>query len=462
MLEALIASLPLVVPAVGFFALFLAFERSGRSPTTVTVIWAILIADSSLYASQNEVPTGLFHPDAAGLSFRIVDVAVVAALAARTVAGPALRWVSIAGVLWAAAIVWILASAALGVYNGNSGELVSFEAKAAIYLAAMALTAGVPFARYLRERRILRLVRVSAVIATVLVFADKTGVRIAADIPWLPLVDTGRLGSDAGTLFASIGIVALAMGAYDERDRARWLLPATPLITAGFAANQRAALLALLVSLAVLALYMARGRLKVRITPTETGLVALAAVACLLTPVVIQLQAGSTAPRVPYVPTLTQTLYGREKVLSAQERIDQLRAARRLIAERPIFGWGLGNEFTYYRVGITDFETTNLTHNILADLWRRTGVVGLLFFVAALGTTIVAGSRAWLGERETAQAALMLGSLAVVIGLIPKGLVENLFEKYRMVLLLGLMIGMVSSAIAASRATAATDRAAPG
>jgi hypothetical protein len=456
-----VAILPLVVPALAFFVLFAGFERADRAPSVVAVIWAILIADSVLYASQNVVPTGIFHPTAGPLSFRLVDVAVVGGLVARLVAGRHERRLSGAGLLWAALIGWIVASAALGVYNHNSGNLVSFEGKAAIYLGAMALTASIPFQRYIDDGQILRLVRVCGVLALVLIVTDKTAIRIAADIPGLPLVDTGRLGSDAGTLLAAFGVIALAMALFDEHDRARWLLPAAPLVAAAFAADQRAALLALLASVLFLVLFANRGLVRPRITPTEIALVALAAVACVLTPVLIQLQVNPATPSVPYVPELQQTLYGREKVLSAQERLDQYRAARRLIEQRPIFGWGLGKEFKYFRIGPRRFEKTSLTHNIAVDLWLRTGIVGLAFFAAAMLTTLTGGYRAWRDLRDPATAALLLGSLAVVVGLIPKGLVENLFEKYRMVLLLGLMIGMVSSGMVARREPSAQP-AAPG
>lgn len=460
-MHALAASLSLLAPALAFFALFAAFERADRAPSVVAVIWAILLADSVLYASQNVVPTGLFHPTAGPLSFRLVDVAVVAGLAARLLAGRHRRRVSGAGLLWAALIAWIAASAGLGLYNHNSANLVSFEGKAAIYLGAMALTASVPFRRYVDDGQILRLVRVSGVLALGLIVTDKTGIRIAAEIPGLPLVDTGRLGSDAGTLLAAFGVLALAMALYDEHDRARWLLPAAPLAAAAFAADQRAAMLAVLASLIFLVLFANRGAVRTRITPTETALVALAAVACVLTPLLIQLQVNPGRPTVPYVPELQQTLYGRAKVLSAQERLNQYRSARSLIEERPIFGWGLGKEFTYYRTGFRQFERTNLTHNIAVDLWLRTGIVGLAFFVAAMTATLAGGIQSWRATRDPATASLLLGSLAVVVGLIPKGLVENLFEKYRMVLLLGLMIGMVSSGMVARRAPAA-EPSAPG
>ncbi|MDX6718110.1 MAG: O-Antigen ligase [Solirubrobacteraceae bacterium] len=444
---ALTSGLVLVGPALLFFALFVMLERADRPTATVAVVWAVLIVDTTLYASQNVVPTGIFHPVAGSLSYRLIDVVVVAALVARAVASPRPRRVTYAGLLWVAVILWILTSALVGVLNDNDTTLVSFEAKVAIYLGAMAITAGVPFRRYVEGTSILRLVRISAVVAALLVVADKTGLRLAASIPGLPLVDAGRLGSDAGTLFAAIGVLALAIGVYERQHRVRWLLPAVPLLVAAPAADQRAALLALVVSLLLLGACMSTGRHRVRVTVTEMGLVAITAVALVLTPVLLQLGAGSRTAVVPYVPELTQTLYGRAKVLSAQERINQYRAARKLIEARPLFGWGLGKEYVYYRTGFGRFEKSNLTHNILTDLWIRSGLVGLLLFLVALTTTLVLGIRRWLAEHDERAAAVLLGSLCVVVGLIPKGLVENLFEKYRMALLLGLMLGMVSSAV---------------
>ena len=54
----------------------------------------------------------------------------------------------------------------------------------------------------------------------------------------------------------------------------------------------------------------------------------------------------------------------------------------------PFCGWGLGQTISFFDVGPRQFVTSYLTHNILTDLLLRTGLVGLLLFLAAFGPAI--------------------------------------------------------------------------
>jgi O-antigen ligase len=146
---------------------------------------------------------------------------------------------------------------------------------------------------------------------------------------------------------------------------------------------------------------------------------------------------------VPLASRLTTALYSPGKQLSAQDRINQLVAVRPLLAEKPILGWGLGKTYTYWEPGHKKFLLVNITHNILTDVTLRMGLVGLLLFLAALAISMHDGVRAWLRHHHHIGAALALGCTAVVVGLLAKGLVESIFEKYRMATLLGVMLGMM-------------------
>ena len=94
-----------------------------------------------------------------------------------------------------------------------------------------------------------------------------------------------------------------------------------------------------------------------------------------------------------------------------------------------------------------EFLDTKLTHNIGLDLLVRTGLVGLTLFVVALACTFVGGVRTWFAHDVPPEvAAFALAAVASLAGLLAKGMVESLFEKYRLGVLMGLLTGILLSA----------------
>jgi hypothetical protein len=71
----------------------------------------------------------------------------------------------------------------------------------------------------------------------------------------------------------------------------------------------------------------------------------------------------------------------------------------------------------------------------------------LVLFLLALVPALVNGITTWRLHADPAVAALALALVAVVIGLVTKGAVESIFEKYREATLLGLSLGMLRSAV---------------
>ena len=128
--------------------------------------------------------------------------------------------------------------------------------------------------------------------------------------------------------------------------------------------------------------------------------------------------------------------------LVPQSRVNQWNAAPLVIDDRPWTGWGLGKTYLYYDPGPKSFIRTNLTHNIGLDLLLRTGVIGLGLFIAAVLASIAVGIRMWRKASDPLVAAFALASSAIVLALVSKGLVESLFEKYRLAALMGLIVGI--------------------
>ncbi len=433
------------------FALFTHLERRDQGVAVVMIILWLLVADAAIYPNQNLVPTGLFHPTLGGTTFRPIDLVIPIALAARLYARGLPRQIDPTLLLWLGFLTWLVAAAVIGVYNGNAFDEVSSQAKVLLYLGLILLAADVPVERYFERNRLLHLTWGMASVAVLLLVLDSVSVDITVSVPGLPLQGFGELGSDAATIFVVIGLLALAAGLVSRSRRFLYLFPAALLLATPLASNQRAAVVGMLVSVAVLAAGLVFARQRLRITPTEAMLTALAALACAVAPLVTQVSLGNQSPKLPLQAELTEEFGNYENVLTAQGRVNQWYAARQLIAERPVFGWGLGKTFTYYEPGFREFHEFDSVHNIGGDLLVRAGGVGLLLFLLALGATAIGAIRAWRLAEADATAVFALAVLAATAGLLAKAMVDPLFEKYRLAALLGLLIGISISATSSLR-----------
>lgn len=442
---------------VGLFAWFLKLERSGRTIVVVAFILGLAIVDATVYQSQNEVPTGLLHPEYRSLSFRLIDIVIPAALLAHVLQRTRGRPLNTSVLLWLTLGVWLAGAGLLGVYEDNDLALVGYHGKAIVYLGALVLAAAVPLEAYLAPRRLERFLMCAGVAALAFIALDIAGIVVTRDLPLLPLQDFGVMGSDAATIFSGLGGLALTLALFAQHGSGRLLAAAAALIAAPAVADQRAAFIALVVSLGVVVVAATLSRRRVRVTPTEVGLAAIAVVGVLLLSTMGGLLTGGEV-NLPLQDRLTTTFTSYEEVLTTRGRLNQWHAVRPLIEERPLLGWGLGKEYGYYEPGFKRFERIDLTHNILGDLLLRSGLVGVGLFLLALAATSVSLARGWRWHESNRAAAFALGVGALVAGLIGKGMAESIFEKYRLAVVLGVGIGaMISAGLpAAARASAHT------
>jgi O-antigen ligase len=363
--------------------------------------------------------------------------------------------------LWLALLAWLVTAGVVGVYDGNPLRLVGFHGKAIVYLGALVLAADIPLEQYIAKGQLERFLGWTAALAVVLIATDIAHVDITRDLPLLPLQNLGTMGSDAATIFTGLGSLAVAIGLFSAERRGRLLATAVPLLATPVVADQRAAFIALGVSLATVLAGMLLSHRRVHVTPTE-GALAVAAVAAILLVSTLPGLIGDTTVKLPFQNELTTTFTSYEEVLTTRDRLNQWSAAGPLIAERPIFGWGLGKEYTYYDPGHLVFKPIDLTHNILGDLLLRSGAVGLALFLLALGSTAIRLVRAWWTQGDDRAAAFALGAGAVVAGLLGKGMAESIFEKYRLCIALGLGIGtMLAAGLPSRRRSRATGEARP-
>lgn len=427
------------------FVWFLRLERAGRGVIVVAVIFGAVLFESLLYPDQALIPASLIHPEHGSVSFRLVDILIPAALLARVIHRTRGRPVNTSVLLWLALAVWLAAAGLLGVYEDNSLKLVGFHGKAIIYVGVLVLAAGVPIAEYLKPPRLERFLLCTGAAALAFIAVDVAGIRVSADLPLLPLKELGVVGSDAATIFTSLGAFALTLGLLSDRGRGRLLAVSVPLLAAPAVADQRAAFVALAASLGLVAVVLTFSRRRVRVTPTEMGLAGLAVAGLLLVSTMGPILTGGDV-KLPLQDRLTTTFSSYEEVLTTRDRLNQWHSAWPLIEERPLLGWGLGKEYVYYNVGYTRFDKLDMTHNIFGDLLLRSGLVGLGLFLLALSATGAAVARGWSWHESDRAAALALAAGAVVCGLIAKGMAESIFEKYRLAVMLGLGLGVMISA----------------
>jgi O-antigen ligase/polysaccharide polymerase Wzy-like membrane protein len=451
----------LVLFAGGLFVWCRRHELRNRGTAVVALIWALLLLDFALFPNSSTVPPGIFHPDLGGLSFRLFELVIPIALVAR-ISVHGLGKFGGNGLLWVAFLAWLVTEGVIGVLNGNNFDQVTFEGKAIVYLAAIYLTATIPASQYLASRHITRLIGAAAILATVLLITDTAGVAIdlgarppdSADVvssAGEALDPAGAMSSDGATLFVALGMIALALAfsSPKPRQRAALLVAAGPLLASVVGAAQRAAYLELVVALVVLLLLIMVSRRTLRTTATEIGLAAMIVIAAVLLPTIVSTALAEEAKRPPLEQEITGSFSGQVEVQTTEGRLYQWQTATGLIEQRPILGWGLGKEFEYFDPGFDEFFEIHVTHNIVLDLLLGAGVIGLLIFLAAIATTGYRGLRAWLGLNDDLLAALALGTLAAIGGLLAKGIVESVFEKYRIAVALALLLGIVISVASA-------------
>ncbi len=129
--------------ALGLFLRFVHLERTGRTLGVVLWVLGTVLVDSAVWPDPNTVPAGLFHPDLGATNFRLLDVVVLAALAARVVGRGMPTSMSVPALCWAAFLVWYAAAGVRGVLVGNDPTEIVYQGKAVAYLGVLCVASGV-------------------------------------------------------------------------------------------------------------------------------------------------------------------------------------------------------------------------------------------------------------------------------------------------------------------------------
>lgn len=433
---------------------FLLLERSGRGSRTVLTVWWVTLLDAAIYpdvaASLN---TSFFHPVVFGQNFRLIELLIPLALVLRLhVRGWPHRLDATAPV-WLAFYGFTVVATVTGFLQGFSGGLVLTEAAILFYVGATtALVASVPLRDYLREGTFTPFVRWTGAVALVMFALTQLKIRITSDaIPNLPLDHFGGIGPDAGSLFPVVGLIGflVELARTDGPRRASVLLPSVVLVLSHLGTTQRAARLDLYLAVVVILLAcLSRHRRRLRVGGTKLVLGALAVLTLvLLIPaftesVTAAFEGRQAQVTVPFAAQTSAALDTGRRQGSIQSRYNQWDAILTLIREKPVSGWGLGKTYEHYEVGFGP-QTQGITHNLLLDLSFRLGLVGLALWLIATVRAVAGSFGAWRRAHDDRLAALGLALAAATMGLLARGMVESIFEKYKLAVGLGILYGLL-------------------
>lgn len=443
---------------------FVRLEKRGRPEVAVVVLLALLIIEALIYPSQNEVPGGLFHPSIAGRAFRLPEYIIPLALLARLIARGAPRRIGATAVMWCAFFAWYGVGIVVGVAFHHDFNQIFYQAKAIVYVGGGALlVGGVPPERLANpttmRRMLLGLGGIIGLLAPLAV-AKQT---FALSVPRVPGAVVGLISPDAATILATVGFIGLIFEAARRRRLVLAGIAAIPLLLTPFIATQRAAILGLAAMLGAGALGMTAPtwRRRIRGTPTEAFLL----LGILLIPVLVTISLRAIWPPspsasiVPFADVVTETFVAERKTQSAETRVNLWQEGFTQLREYPSMGWGLGKTYDVARAGRPDESLVGGGfHNIAVDLLVRRGIVGLVLFVVAVGLTLSDAFFAWRRHVDRYLAVLGFACGTTLVGLLAKGMVESLFEKFRLATLMGLLIGAIIAAASAARAPTSHER----
>ena len=441
--------------AAVLLGVFVRWERTGREHYPVLLLVGMLVTETSLYENQDLMPRDIFHPGSGAFEFRLPEVIITLALLARLVVRGRPTRIGVPALLWTAFGAWYAVALVEGVLRHNDLTQIPYEGKAIIYVVGgYALVAGVPIQRFFQGRGLELLVRWSALPAAVVVVMTAAHKVVSISLPLLPLPNFGVDGSDAATIFAAIGVIGLLLELAKEKRSRLTMVCLVPLLASPFFADQRAVLIFLGAAVTVI-LVVATGataRRRLRVNAVEVLLSALAVVGVVLALAVVPAVEGQHAVQVAGLSTLTKTFDSTGKIESAEDRASKWSVAWSFIRQHPVMGNGLGVEFSYYDPGPNIFAMTDVTENIGLDLWMRSGLIGLGLFVLALFFSLFEGLMAWRLHPDRMVAVLALALVAVVVAFVSKGMVESIFEKYRLATMLGISLGLLRSAVTSASA----------
>jgi O-Antigen ligase len=429
---------------------FAAWERQGKYIRATVLLLVLELVEAALYESENFVPRGIFHPGSNTTQLRLPEIFLALALIGRLVARRLPKRIGIPPILWVLWGAWMFTELIEGYLHLNPHATVLYDFKSVIYiLGGFALASAVPVRDYLDAQVFEKLTRWSAPVAVLLDLAQARSQTFNLNVPLFPLQNFGQVGADAATMFGAVALITLMLELGKERRNVLTMACTIPLFLMAVVSGQRAALIGIAISIVfVMAISLgSTGRRRLRIHPSEIFVTVLAVIGVVLLVVIIPAIRNDAPIQLPFSSTISTEFNSAGKQDSAEDRVDESQIAYSLIHKELLFGSGLGTAYSYWSPGPDQYVTEATTDDIYLDLAIRTGVIGLGLFLVAMGVSLVDGLLVWRRHYDSMVAIFALALVAVILGLLVKGGVESILEKYRIATMLGLMLGMLRSAV---------------
>jgi O-antigen ligase len=462
LLSTMVGSISLILMLVAgglVYALLVRAERAGRPERAVGLVLALLLVELLLYPSQNDVSGLPFRLSVLGQSFRLVQVVIIVALAARlSVRGVPSR-ATLPGLAWGVFLVWWVTSFVVGLLHGNALDLAVFHLNMVLYVGGtMVLAAGVPVARYVDRRSMGRWSVGLGLVLVACLGPTLTITPLFVDPPFAPGAQAGIVSADLATVLVGIAVVVLLVeNAQRLHRRVLVSLAAVLMLAYPLFQGQRGALLglgtaaALLVGVAATSVW----RRRIATTYTEAALFG----ALVLVPFLGNVIWTATDPgRLPepevppaIVDSVEDSFSAPAKQQSAETRRNLWRDGVERVGDRPYVGSGLGTEYRVKRAAVAEDLVGGGFHNVLLDVLVRTGAVGFALFGVAVAATVGAGLGLWRRHVDHRVAALSMGVMIALANVAAKSMVESVFEKYRLAVFIGLLLGVLLSAVSSTR-----------
>jgi O-antigen ligase len=438
---------------VAVVKLFIRWEREGKEHLAPLVLIGLLVVEATIYADQNTLPRGLFHPGSGSTQLRLPEIYITLALLARLIARGRPKRIGLPAGLWLAFGAWLVVGIVEGELYHNAFSQNLYEAKDILYVVgAYALAAGVPLRRYLDSGDLLKLGWLTVACASVVDVMTIGGLSINTNLPLLPLQNFGTVGAETAALCIAVGIMCFIPRMLAGPVRLRDFLALVPALGAVVLANQRAVLVNVAIVVAVLVLVPLFGHRKSvsrrpHVTSGHVLLALLAIIAVVIAVLVVPAAVDQKPVRVPLATTFQNLFHSEGKAESAQDRLNLASEAEKLIPQHPIIGWGLGVEFPFYEAGTRAVQQTAYAHDIALDLLLRLGLIGLLLFFFAFLASFIGGVQVWRRHPDPMVAGLALALLAVLAGLLATGFLEPFLDEYRLATLFGVSLGILRACV---------------
>lgn len=423
---------------VGLFSLMTQWEREGKSSRSVALVLGVALLEALVQRSATNVPLGIWRIPLGPLDLRPIDVLLPMALGARLIARPSFDYVSKVTGAWVLFLFWYFVVGYWGYVQGNDlGRLINQLRGMTLVVLTAVLVGGLRPSTAALERANRRLGKVAFFTALFVYGFRLTIGSTPFNVPLIGTPELGLISSEASLILACLGFYVLVQQMISQEQQILALAGSALLVLNPLLQTQAASIVALGAAVAALVgvAFTRAWRSRINVTGVQILLFAGAAVAVAI---VGQLAVGE---ELGVVDGFEQALFSDVQGKTTEVRRILWADAVSLIRDSPFVGQGVGHLLEI--PGRWPEESSQAaSHNVTLDVALRSGLPGLLLFVAAIGITVATSWNRWF-ELEGVHAGALLAAFLTMVAILTKGQVESSLDAFRQATAFGAAIGIV-------------------